>query len=135
MEKELITENRRIGLNFLSILNDIKRRPEDAAKELGVSTQEINEIISGKKELSFEIVKRATEIWPLNFRDFFLISDDTTNGVKIMRMEESEKSKRTMLRAEKPYYEYRDTAMSRVALFRPEWIEELCIVDDNNPEN
>ena len=31
--------------------------------------------------------------------------------------------------------EHRDTAMSRVALFRPEWIEELCIVDDNDPEN
>ena len=135
MEKKSITENRRIGLNFLSILNDIKRRPEDAADELGVPTEQINEIISGERELSFELVKRATEIWPLNFRDFFLISDDTTNGVKIMRQQESEKSKRTMLRAEKPYYEYRDTAMSRVALFRPEWIEELCIVDDNNPEN
>ncbi len=135
LEEKSITENRRIGLNFLGILNDIKRRPEDAAVELGVSTQEINEIISGERELSFELVKRATEIWPLNFRDFFLISDDTVNGIKIMRQQDSEKSKRTMLRAEKPYYEYRDTAMSRVALFRPEWIEELCIVDDNDPEN
>jgi methylphosphonate synthase len=34
-----------------------------------------------------------------------------------------------------PYYEYRDTAMSSVALFRPEWIEELCIVEDNDPNN
>ena len=81
LEEKSITENRRIGLNFLGILNDIKRRPEDAAVELGVSTQEINEIISGERELSFELVKRATEIWPLNFRDFFLISDDTVNGI------------------------------------------------------
>ena len=27
-------ENKRIGSNFLGILNDIKRRPSDAAKEL-----------------------------------------------------------------------------------------------------
>ena len=30
------------GKNFLGILNDLKRRPEDAAKELGVSEDEIN---------------------------------------------------------------------------------------------
>ena len=132
---ELISENKRIGQNFLSILNDIKRRPEDAAKELGISTNEVNEIIQGKKELTFDIVKRAIEIWPLNARDFFLITDDAPNGVKIMRSEQSEKSKRIINRAGKPFYEYRDTAMSRVALFRPEWIKELCYVDDNDPNN
>ena len=132
---ELISENKRIGQNFLSILNDIKRRPEDAAKELGISTNEVNEIIQGKRELTFDIVKRAIEIWPLNARDFFLITDDAPNGVKIMRSEQSEKSKRIMNRAGKPFYEYRDTAMSRVALFRPEWIKELCYVDDNDPNN
>ena len=132
---ELVSENGRIGQNFLSILNDIKRRPEDAAKELGISTNEVNEIIQGKRELTFDIVKRAIEIWPLNARDFFLITDDAPNGVKIMRSEQSEKSKRIMNRAGKPFYEYRDTAMSRVALFRPEWIKELCYVDDNDPNN
>ena len=119
----------------MSILNDIKRRPEDAAEELGVPTEEINQIIAGEKELSFEIVNRAIEIWPLNARDFFLINDDAPNGVKIMRSEQSTKSKRTMDRAGKPYYEYRDTAMSSIALFRPEWIEELCYVKNNDPEN
>ena len=42
----------RSGRNFLGILNDLKRRPEDAAKELGISEDEINSIISGKKEIS-----------------------------------------------------------------------------------
>ena len=130
-----LSKNKRVGLNFLSILNDIKRRPEDAALELGVTTEEINQIITGEKELSIEIVNRAIEIWPLNARDFFLINDDTLNGVKIMRDEQSEKSKRIMNRAGKPYYEYRDTAMSSIALFRPEWIEELCYVNNNDPEN
>ena len=38
------------GKNFLGILNDLKRRPEDAAKELGVSEEEIRLIINGKKK-------------------------------------------------------------------------------------
>ena len=40
-----------------------------------------------------------------------------------------------MYRAEKPYYLYKDTVMSKVSSFRPEWIQELVIVDDNDPEN
>jgi len=135
LEIEVSLEKKRVGLNFLSILNDIKRRPEDAAQELGVETHVINEIIEGKRELTYDLVKKAIQIWPLNARDFFLITDDAPNGVKIMRQESSEKSKRIMNRAGNPFYEYRDTAMSSVALFRPEWIEELCYVDNNDPEN
>ena len=127
--------NVRSGINFLGILNDLKRRPEDAAKELDISLEDINSMIKGEKELSYDIIKRATEIWPLNMGDFFLIRDDCPDGVKIMRSEDSEKSGRVMNRAGLPYYEYRDTAMSKVAPFRPEWILELCSVFDNDPEN
>ena len=40
-----------------------------------------------------------------------------------------------MERAGKPYYEYRDTVMSCLAPFRPEWILDLCIVDNNEATN
>jgi transcriptional regulator with XRE-family HTH domain len=123
------------GKNFLGILNDIKRRPEDAAKELDISLDDINAIIEGKKLVSQEILDKATQVWPVNARDFFVIGDDCKNGIKIMRKEESEKSSRIMDRAGKPYYEYRDTAMSTVAPFRPEWILELCEISDNDPNN
>jgi transcriptional regulator with XRE-family HTH domain len=123
------------GRNFLGILNDIKRRPEDAAKELEIPVERIQEVINGKIPLSSEIVNKAIEIWPINARDFYVIQDDCPKGVKIMRLEESKKSSRTMNRSGKPYYEYRDTAMSTVAPFRPEWISELCYVDDNEPIN
>jgi len=129
--KELIKS----GRNFLGILNDIKRRPEDAARELEVSLDEINSILSGKKELSVEIIEKATKIWPVNARDFYIIHDDCPQGIKIMRSEESKQSSRIMERAGHPYYEYRDTAMSKTAPFRPEWIMELCSVDDNDPRN
>ena len=126
---------KRSGYNFLSLLNDIKRRPEDAANELGVEIEEINAIIEGRKEISFELILKAISVWPLNPRDFFIINDDCPNGVKIMRSEESIQSSRIMDRGGFPYYEYRDTAMSSVSLFRPEWIEELCYVDNNDAEN
>ena len=123
------------GKNFLGILNDIKRRPEDAAKELQISLDEINLIINGKKPLSSEIVNKAIKIWPVNARDFYVIQDDCPSGIKIMRSEESKKSSRIMNRAGNPYYEYRDTVMSTVAPFRPEWILDLCIVDNNEATN
>ena len=123
------------GQNFLGILNDLKRRPDDAATELGISLEEITRIIDGEKILSQEIIEKAVKIWPLNISDFYIIYDDTPTGVKLMSAEESKMSSRIMNRAGKPYYEYRDTVMSSVAPFRPEWIMELCQVDDNNSEN
>ena len=129
--KELIKS----GQNFLGILNDLKRRPEDAAAELGISLEELTQIIAGKKTLSQEIIEKAVKIWPVNISDFYLIYDDTPTGVKLMSAEESKMSSRIMNRSGKPYYEYRDTVMSSVSPFRPEWIMELCQVEDNNSEN
>ena len=131
----MINENKRIGSNFLGILNDLKRRPEDAAKDLGVTIDEISLIINGKKILTSDIISRAAKIWPINERDFYIIKDDCDFGIKIMTNENSKQSSRIMERAGKPYYEYRDTVMSTLAPFRPEWIMELCSVDDNDPNN
>ena len=125
----------RSGNNFLGILNDIKRQPENAADELGVSINQINSIIRGEESISFELIQKAVEIWPVSERDFFIVKDDSPNGVFIMKKGESEKSSRIMKRAGNPYYEYRDTAMTKTAPFRPEWILELCEVEDNDPEN
>ena len=125
----------RFGHYFLGLINDLKRRPEDAAKELNISVEDIMNIIEGRKEISSEIIARAKKIWPVSTRDLFLIEDDCPNGIKIMRAEDSAKSSRIMERGGAPYYEYRDTAVSSVGLFRPEWIEELCEVEDNDPNN
>lgn len=131
----MVKEQTSSGSIFRGILNDLKRRPEDAARELGLSVEYINEIIEGKKEITHEIIEKATTVWPVNSRDFYMMHDDCHDGVKIMRAEDSKKSSRIMNRAGNPYYEYRDTAMSSVAPFRPEWILELCTVGDNEPNN
>ena len=60
----------KVGKNFLGILNDLKRRPEDAAKELGIPLEQIQAIIDGKKLLSSEIIELAAKIWPVNASDF-----------------------------------------------------------------
>ena len=125
----------RFGRYFLGILNDLKRRPIDAAEELNISLDEMNDILEGNQEISPEIITRAKTIWPINLRDFYLIEDDCPKGIKIMREVDSKKSSRVMTRGGNPYYEYRDTVMSQVAPFRPEWIKELCVVNDNDPEN
>jgi hypothetical protein len=123
------------GELFRGILNDLKRRPEDAAKELKCTSEEINDIIIGKIELTDELIEKAVHLWPINKRDFHIIEDDCPEGVIIFRKEDSEKTSRIMQRGGKPYYEYRDTAMSKLAPFRPEWIKELCVVEDNDPNN
>ena len=59
----------KIGSNFLGILNDIKRRPEDAAKELGVSKELIFSIIDGKSFANMSkpllsVLRIDIEVWP-----------------------------------------------------------------------
>ena len=54
--KHLKEELIRSGNNFLGILNDIKRQPENAAEELGVSINQINSIIKGEEPISFELI-------------------------------------------------------------------------------
>ena len=120
---------------FRKILNDIKRRPVDAAKELGVNEKQINSYLDGNEKIPFSIIQKAVEIWPVNYSEFFNIIDDTSLGYKKTTKYESDLSKRLMYRSNKPYYLYKDTATSKLAPFKPEWIEELMIVEDNNPNN
>ena len=130
-----VTSDARTGANFRAILNDLKRRPEDAAAELGVPLPEIEEIIGGTASLPADLVEKAVGTWPISPRDFYLLEDDAPDGVRIHRAADSKRSSRVMSRAGSDYYEYRDTAMSSLSQFRPEWIKELCIVEDDDPDN
>jgi len=40
-----------------------------------------------------------------------------------------------MKRDSEPYYLYKDTVMSKVSPFRPEWIQELVTVENSDPHN
>ena len=123
------------SLKFRKILNDLKRRPEDAAKELGVTVNLVENILQGKEQIGFELIKKAVSVWPINYSDFFFVTDDTKNDYKIFKFSESNSSERKMYRNGKPYYLYKDTVMSKISSFRPEWIQQLSVVNDDNPDN
>lgn len=125
----------RIGNLLRSLLNDLKRRPEDAARELGISDDEIYKYLADEVPFPSHLIQRACAVWPVSPREFSLVLDDTPDGLKLMKAADSEKTARIMNRKDRPYYEYRDTAASSLSIFRPEWIKELLEVDHNDPEH
>ncbi|MEW2619303.1 hypothetical protein [Streptomyces sp. NPDC048106] len=126
---------RRAGALLRAAANDLKRDDENAERELGLEKGTFAEHASGKRPVTWELMRRAAEVWPLNERDLLPGHDDCPAGVRVMRHEESRASGRVLSRGGEPYYEYRDTAMSRVASYRPEWIRMLRVVEDDDPDN
>ena len=72
------------NIKFKKILNDLKRRPEDAASDLGVTKKKFKTYWTGKK-LEFDLIEKAVDKWPVNYNEFFL-QDDTKNGYKILKI-------------------------------------------------
>lgn len=120
------------GAALRTLINDLKRDDVTAARELGVDLAELRAVLRGERRLTEDSLRRAVEIWPVNERDFYPVRDDCEKGIRITRAQESRASARTLQRAGRDYYEYRDTAMSRVAMFRPEWIEMLQVVEGDD---
>lgn len=125
----------RAGATFRWMLNDLKRGGQTGAEDLGIDMRLLEKIVTGKKPIPPDLLQKAVQIWPVNERDFAPIHDDLPQGVNIMSCAESRNSSRVLSRGGHPYYEYRDTAMTRLAPLRPEFIKLLRVVDDTNPEN
>jgi methylphosphonate synthase len=127
--------DRRAGALLRAAANDLKRDDENAERELGLEPGTFREYADGRRPLDWALIRRAAEVWPLNERDLLPVHDDCAQGVRICRAKESEASSRVLSRAGRPYYEYRDTAMSRLGSYRPEWIRMLQTVADDHPDN
>jgi hypothetical protein len=131
-----------IGSRIICELNDLKRTPESAAKELNIPIKELHKILKGvsTEEQAFQLINRMGQIYPIDHTQMYLLKDDTINGARFMTSEESLNASRIYNRLDRnenltPYYDYRDTAMSRLALFKPELIYQLRYVHDNDPYN
>ena len=131
-----------IGSRIICELNDLKRTPKSAAKELNVPIKELHKIIKGcsTEEQAFRLINRMGQIYPIDHTQMYLLKDDTLNGARFMTAEESLINSRIYNRLDRngnltPYYDYRDTAMSRLALFKPEWISQLRFVNNDDPNN
>tara|TARA_B100001123_G_scaffold403728_1_gene492479 strand:- start:1018 stop:2148 length:1131 start_codon:yes stop_codon:yes gene_type:complete len=123
------------GLRLRQILNDLKRRPEDAAKELNINLKNFKKILNGKKIINEKLVKKISSKYPIKISDLVNPYFDIGNDYKIMHASESLRTKRIIKRGGKNYYEYRDTVMEKYAPYRPEWIRQLCYVKNNNPKD
>ena len=123
------------SLRLRQIINDLKRRPKDASKDLKLKYSVFNKYLSGKKKIDEQFVKKAVNIWPVNISEFINPYYQKTKPYKIMKATASLKTKRIMKRGGQDYYEYRDTVMDKDAPFRPEWIRELVYVKKNNPND
>jgi transcriptional regulator with XRE-family HTH domain len=133
------TYKRLLGARILSEANDLKRTPAALASELGISREDLDCLLrgSGEPEKLYDVIDRMAQVYSIDGNDLKLLQDDCTNGVLIMRRQESEASSRFIERADAsgklyPYYEYRDTAYSRLSPFRPEWIRPLCNPDQTS---
>lgn len=133
---------RALGARLLAEANDIKRTPESLAAEMGLPLEHIAAAVAG--DLSpveyRSLFEAVAQRYPIAFGRLWIEAPDTDTGVLHMTAAESEVSSRVFERPDRtgllmPYYEYRDTAMSRTAPFRPEWIRMLRAVDDVNPLN
>jgi len=132
-----------VGSRILSEANDLKRTITSMSQELGIEESMLQSVVNG--DASYEDVLHTIgmmeKIYPIDASDILLIEDDCFEGVKIMRSKQSTETSRIFNRldrhgsTDRPYYEYRDTAMSKLAPFKPEWIKELRVVENSDPEN
>ena len=137
-----VSYRRALGARVLSEANDLKRTPEALAQDLNLPTDVVQDVIAGAAGVGTarRLIEAMAETYPVAFSDLWVEPDDTDDGVVIMRAETSCSTSRIFSRKDRsgaatPYYEYRDTAMSRTGPFKPEWIKELRIVDNADPEN
>lgn len=142
MTDEAARYRKALGARILSEANDLKRTREALAQEVGFPLDVVNAVIDGeaRPEQAQELVFAMTRTYPIALGDLWLDPDDTDDGVVVMHGAASRQSARIFDRKGRdgvisPYYEYRDTAMSRTGPFKPEWIQPLRVVADADPEN
>ncbi len=131
-----------VGARILSEANDLKRTVQSMSDDLSVDFEYLKNVVSGNctKEQTIDIINRIEKTYPVDSSDLLLINDDCHNGILYFSVDASKKTSRVFNRVDRenkrtPYYEYRDTAMSKLSPFKPEWIKELRVVSDSSPSN
>eukprot|EP00232_Nephroselmis_pyriformis_P027269 CAMPEP_0182854376 /NCGR_PEP_ID=MMETSP0034_2-20130328/1206_1 /TAXON_ID=156128 /ORGANISM="Nephroselmis pyriformis, Strain CCMP717" /LENGTH=591 /DNA_ID=CAMNT_0024985197 /DNA_START=1758 /DNA_END=3530 /DNA_ORIENTATION=+ len=132
----------RLGQRMLSEANDLKRTTRALASDIGIDHHLLEAIVSGKaeEERCRDVLMQMTKVYPVSVTDLWIEKDASIGGVIHMSAATSRESCRIFNRKmgngqQAPYYEYRDTAMSAAAPFKPEWIKELRLVSDSDPQN
>lgn len=131
-----------IGRRIFGCANDLKRTPQALAADLGMEVDAVELIIAGKAGLQAarELRDRMVETYPVPLGELWIERSDTDSGVRLMTCEASRATARTFSRRNGrgqvvPYLEYRDTAMSRLAPYKPEWVQPIRVVDSPDPDD
>ncbi len=119
-------QSARLASVLQSVLNDLKRDLPSAARDLGLKRSEIEAALRGERLAAEHMRAAILKCWPVSEREVALAVDDTKDGVLLSSSEQALQSARFIERGGAPYYEYRDTAMSRLSPIRPEWIRPLA---------
>jgi methylphosphonate synthase len=124
-----------LAARVLSEANDLKRTPEMLADDLGIARDDLRHLLAGECDVRelHALIERIAAAYPVDSADLRIPEDDCDHGARIVRAATSVASRRVSHRADprggtSPYYEYRDTAFSRLSPFRPEWIRPLRLV-------
>lgn len=128
------------GARLKAEANDLKRTPESISAELGVRLDSVHRIFAGEESprIATQFIRAFHRHYPVSLRDISVEEDDLNDGVLVHTAAESKASSRVFMRVglsdiQSPYYEYRDTATSRSAPFRPEWIQPLRVMENASP--
>ena len=131
-----------IGSKILSELNDLKRTLESASKELDIELSILEKAVKGELPLNElnDLTNKITSFYPINKTEFDIEEINLEDRFIHFKASEALSTSRIYQRensySEKTdYYEYRDSATTRISKFRPEWIKVLRIVKNNNPRN
>jgi methylphosphonate synthase len=131
-----------IGTNLRVALNDLKRPVHIAADELEIGEDDLQMVLNGEATAAmlWMVISNVIRSYPVRMSDIWVDSDDTLSGVVVKSRQAALSSSRTTNRKNKDgdmtaYYEYRDSAMSRLSFIKPEWIRELRNVSDSDPNN
>ena len=108
---------KRVGARILAEANDLKRTVPALANELGLDLDLVTTVVEGRGDVDSarKVVDLMVASYPIRLADLWIEPDDTDEGVRIMRAEESAATSRVFERKTakgtlEPFYEYRDSA-------------------------
>jgi cytidyltransferase-like protein len=131
------------GVLVQTSLNDLKRTVPVVSSEIGVDVDILQSIVNGSisnTQVVENVILKMKQTYPINARHITLTTDTSKGDMWHMTKQQSETSARIFNRTNangetKPYYRYMDTATSALAPFKPELIEILTVVQDNEAMN
>eukprot|EP00656_Telonema_subtile_P001452 TRINITY_DN10648_c0_g5_i1.p1 TRINITY_DN10648_c0_g5~~TRINITY_DN10648_c0_g5_i1.p1 ORF type:complete len:629 (-),score=138.05 TRINITY_DN10648_c0_g5_i1:30-1916(-) len=143
MFRSTIQESKHTGVLVRTVLNDLKRVPDVIEKETGLSKVVLENLIQGRdldRENMDSVLRLLHHNYPATMKHLVVDLDDSNHGIWHKTAEESTNSGRVLdrvngLKEQVHYYNYMDTATSSLSPFKPELIEQLVSVADNEPLN